>query len=67
MSANAATPFPWDDVLAAAFGLLRWPPETVWRATPRELALALGRRAAPAAPARADLEAMMRAFPDAKA
>ena len=67
MSPGAATPFPWDDVLAAAFGLLRWPPETVWRATPRELALALGRRASPAAPGRAELDSLLRAFPDTKA
>ena len=38
-------PFPWDEVMALAFGVLRWPPETVWRATPRELAAALAKPA----------------------
>ncbi len=56
-------PFPWDEVLALALGVLRWPPESVWRATPRELSAALLQRAgAPLRPA--DLERLMRAFPD---
>lgn len=58
------SPFPWDDVLAAAFGLLRWPPDAVWRATPREIAWALGARTAPGAPSRDELRALMADFPD---
>jgi uncharacterized phage protein (TIGR02216 family) len=62
---SAIRPFPWDEVLFAAFRILRWPPETVWRATPREIAAALTGPAAAAEPMRsAELAALMRAFPD---
>lgn len=52
--------------MAAALGLLGWAPETFWRATPRELAVALAGRfgAAAGAPSRGALAALMAAFPD---
>lgn len=51
--------------MAFAFRVLRWNPDTFWRATPRELAAAMAGPAAPFEPARrADLDALMRAFPD---
>lgn len=52
--------------MALALGVLRWSPDTFWRATPREFAAALegllGRRAQPAG--RDDLTRLMAAFPD---
>jgi uncharacterized phage protein (TIGR02216 family) len=58
-------PFPWDEVMALAFGVLRWPPDTVWRATPRELAAAVVRPGSSVEPATSgDLERLMLAFPD---
>lgn len=44
-------------------GLLRWSPDAVWRATPREVAAAF-RPVAPDALARADLERLIRQHPD---
>jgi uncharacterized phage protein (TIGR02216 family) len=53
--------------MAAVLGVLRWPPDALWRATPRELAAALagpaGRSASPATSD--DLAHLMQAFPDA--
>ncbi len=66
MSAAGGAPFPWDEALAFALGRLRWTPDAFWRATPRELAAA-ARGLAPPPPepaARADLERLMRAYPD---
>jgi uncharacterized phage protein (TIGR02216 family) len=59
-------PFPWDEAMALALGVLRWPPDALWRATPRELAAALsGPAGGPVRPATAgDLERLMQAFPD---
>lgn len=58
--------FAWDDALAFALGVLRWPPDTVWGATPRELALAAHsfstQQTAP--PDAGVLAALMAAFPD---
>jgi uncharacterized phage protein (TIGR02216 family) len=56
--------------MAVALGVFWWPPETFWRATPRELAAAL--QPATAAQARepatsGDLVRLMRAFPDSAA
>lgn len=46
-------------------GVLRLAPGAFWRMSPRELAAALGRVAPESAiPARSDLDAMMRLFPD---
>ena len=60
-----AEPFPWDEVLHVALGLLRWPPDAVWRATPREIAMAIAPVRAAVAPMRLrDLGALIRAFPD---
>jgi uncharacterized phage protein (TIGR02216 family) len=59
--------FPWEDAQALALGVLRWPPEAFWRATPRELMAALEGltgRSAVAPAAAADLQRLMRAFPD---
>lgn len=60
---GSPAPFPWEEVLHAALGILRWPPATVWAATPREIALAL---APPRRPAMShdDLAALLAAFPD---
>lgn len=57
-------PFPWDEVLHLAFAVLRWPPETVWRATPREIAAALRPLSAAEPMRRTDVAALMAAFPD---
>lgn len=49
-------------------GRLNWSPETFWRATPREVALALGFGLAgemrAGAPDRASFERLMRRYPD---
>lgn len=61
-----AAAFPWDEVLAFGLGVLRWPPDVLWAATPREIAAA----AAGLAPVRAEapgrdaMAALMAAFPD---
>ncbi|WP_319771968.1 phage tail assembly chaperone [Breoghania sp.] len=60
-------PFPWAEVLHFCLNHLRWPPQTVWAATPREVAAAL--TSAPAThkgskPARGGLEALLRRYPD---
>ncbi len=64
---GGSPPLPWDDVLAFGLGVLRWPPDVFWRATPRELAAALRgmRGRAGAEPlGRADLHDLMTLFPD---
>jgi uncharacterized phage protein (TIGR02216 family) len=52
--------------MALAFRVLRWPPDTFWRATLRELNAALhGPAGSPVEPATShDLERLMQAFPD---
>lgn len=58
-------PFPWADVLRLTLGLLRWPPDAVWRSTPREIAAALPHAAGAVAPLRrVELDALMRSHPD---
>lgn len=54
--------------MSAGLGLLRLSPKDFWAMTPRELDCAFAMLAGPsdAAPARADLAALMRRFPDAK-
>lgn len=55
-----------------AFNVLGWTPETFWRATPNEFWAAYNgrlerlaaRRAAAGPPTRAELDDMMRRFPD---
>lgn len=59
-------PFPWKDAIGFGLGVLRLPPETFWRMTPRELAAAIegvrGRIVAPLG--RAGLDDLMRRYPD---
>jgi len=50
-------------VLACLLGRLRWRPDDIWRATPREIAFALG-RGAPAGMNRTELRALLARFPD---
>lgn len=54
-------------------GVLRWPPETFWRATPTELAMAIrglggnggaGRGSAVSALSLAELDVLVARFPD---
>ena len=63
--ASSPRPFPWDEAIRFGLGVLRLPPEHFWKITPRELAiLAGGGRGRAAAPDRAALEDLLRAFPD---
>lgn len=67
MSAPAAEPFPWRQVLAFGLGRLRWPPEAFWAATPLEILAASEAFRPPQgveAPSRSLLAALMRAHPD---
>jgi uncharacterized phage protein (TIGR02216 family) len=50
-------------VLHLALGHLRWTPDALWRATPREIALALAPPDGGSART-ADLRALMKIFPD---
>jgi uncharacterized phage protein (TIGR02216 family) len=64
---SEAAAFPWREAMAAAFGVLRWTPDTFWRATLREFAAALEGLEGGAGPAPAlarDLDRLMAAFPD---
>jgi uncharacterized phage protein (TIGR02216 family) len=67
VTASEPRPFPWAEVLHFAFRILRWPPETVWRATPREIAAALTPLGSTIPMAGSDFAALMRAFPDSVA
>jgi uncharacterized phage protein (TIGR02216 family) len=52
-------------VLHVALRVLLWPPDTVWRATPREIAAALGGAQGVTEPMRgAELAALMNLYPD---
>lgn len=59
-------PFPWNEAIGFALGVLKLTPDAFWRMTPRELSHAIravrGTQAAPMA--RDELNALMRAFPD---
>lgn len=61
------TPFPWDEAIGFALGVLRLSPEAFWRMTPRELAHAIRavRGAMPSPLKRAEFDALLRRFPDA--
>jgi uncharacterized phage protein (TIGR02216 family) len=65
-AAAGPRPFPWADVMAIGFGLLRLSPEVFWSMTPREFERAYSalrpRGALP--PSRSELEKLMRTFPD---
>lgn len=65
MSRDGTPPLPWDAVLRFALGHLRWTPDAVWRATPREIAFAMPQHAA-GSPAlrRAEFDDLLRRFPD---
>lgn len=65
-AAAEARGFPWQQVMAIGLSLLRLPPRDFWAMTPRELAAAAGWLGAPGtdAPRRAEIETMMRIFPD---
>ena len=60
-------PFPWNEAIGFALGVLRLPPDSFWRMTPRELAHAIRavRGTAATPPTRGELDALMRRFPDA--
>ncbi|WP_180355835.1 rcc01693 family protein [Aliirhizobium smilacinae] len=63
--AGATAPFPWDVVMHVGFCLLRLPPKDFWAMTPAEFFLmAGGARPRGAATGRAELDELMRAFPD---
>lgn len=55
--------------MAVGFGLLRLAPQAFWAMTPIEFerAMSVLPQAGSAPPARADLAALMRAFPDSEA
>ena len=54
-------------MLHFAFRVLRWPPDAVWRATPREIAAALGGMHRDAEPlGGAELAALMNLYPDGR-
>jgi uncharacterized phage protein (TIGR02216 family) len=38
---DTPAPFPWQRTIGIGFGMLRLSPESFWRMTPRELALAI--------------------------
>ncbi|MBB4104855.1 rcc01693 family protein [Allorhizobium borbori] len=66
-AAGAPGPFPWGEALHAGLCLLRLPPAVFWAMTPREFFAATGGlKPRGAAPARGDLDALMREFPDRK-
>jgi uncharacterized phage protein (TIGR02216 family) len=60
------SPFPWEAAMALGLGLLRLSPKDFWQMTPRELERALSGLSPGKSPPprRADLAALMRAFPD---
>lgn len=61
-------PFPWATAMEAGLGTLRLAPPVFWAMTPRELDAALrgafGRAACEVSMGRAELVALMAAFPD---
>ncbi|MBB3934500.1 phage tail assembly chaperone [Aureimonas phyllosphaerae] len=62
-----AAAFPWDELFATAVCVLHLAPDAVWRASPRELALALRPFAAMTEPpSRARLDDLMQRFPDTR-
>ncbi|WP_112663101.1 rcc01693 family protein [Microvirga flavescens] len=59
--------FPWEEAMHLGLGVLRWSPDTFWRATPRELIIAWeglsgGHKQVPLL--HHDMQRMMAAFPD---
>jgi uncharacterized phage protein (TIGR02216 family) len=63
--AGASAPFPWDVVMHVGFYLLRLSSRDFWALTPVEFLLMTGAaRPREMAAGRAELDALMRAFPD---
>ena len=62
-----ARPFPWNEAIGFGLGVLRLPPDSFWRMTPRELALAIEavRGRVPAPIDRNAMTSLMRRYPDA--
>ena len=59
--------FPWEEAMAFCLGVLRWSPDAFWRATPREVAAALGGLSPAGATEpmrRGELERLALLFPD---
>lgn len=56
----------WAGLMRAGFGGLGLSPAAFWAMTPRELAAALGARAAPGPISRADLDALRARYPDGR-
>ncbi|KAB0679945.1 rcc01693 family protein [Aureimonas leprariae] len=68
MASRAGDAFPWDEAMAAGFGLLRLTPDAFWRLSPREFAQAIRPfvRDGRDAPSRAALDRLLQRFPDAR-
>jgi uncharacterized phage protein (TIGR02216 family) len=64
----AAEPFPWKRAIGIGLGVLRLSPDSFWRMTPRELALAIearsGRGGEPLS--RGSLLELMKRYPDGR-
>ena len=62
-----ARPFPWNEAIGFGLGVLRLPPDSFWRMTPRELALAIEavRGRVPTPLDRNAMASLMRRYPDA--
>jgi uncharacterized phage protein (TIGR02216 family) len=64
---SASRPFPWEETMGFLLGVLGWPPQAAWAATPREVALAIagrmGRNPSPPLDG-AGLQALMQTYPD---
>lgn len=61
------TPFPWDEAIGFALGVLRISPRDFWQMTPRELALAIRAVTGDAAPlARHEFFDLMKRYPDGR-
>ena len=67
-SGETDDPFPWGEILAFGFGVLRLAPRDFWQMTPRELSAAIdgvtGRRARALPMSRRDLLHLCAQFPD---
>ena len=63
----APEPFPWGAAMEFGFGTLKLSSEAFWAMTPRELAAAMRAHSGPPSAhplKRAELDRLMRAFPD---
>lgn len=69
MAKPVADSLPWAEILTVAFGVLRYAPQDFWQMTPHELLAALRPLrpfglASACFPARAEVERLLREFPD---